>query len=154
MVDIVSVQARSKMMAGIKGKNTKPEIIVRKGLHARGYRYKLHVKTLPGKPDIVFPKYSAVIFVNGCFWHGHDCHLFRLPRSNVDFWRCKIMRNKELDVLHTQQLISTGWRVGVVWECYLKGKTKVNFDDIIDSIEVWLNSSSTLYLYPTDSFQN
>jgi DNA mismatch endonuclease (patch repair protein) len=126
------------MMAGIRGKNTKPEILIRKGLHA---------KNLPGKPDMVFPKYSAVIFVNGCFWHGHDCHLFRIPKSNVDFWQSKISRNKELDVLHTGQLLSMGWRVGMVWECALKGKSRVNFDVLLGLIEVWLHSSDSQLIY-------
>lgn len=141
MVDIVDISTRSRMMAGIKSKNTKPEIMIRHALHARGYRYRLYVKNLPGKPDMVFPKYSAVIFINGCFWHGHDCHLFRLPKSNVDFWRSKVTRNKELDVINKEQLCSMGWRVGVIWECALKGKTKVNFNDLLGLIEAWLHSS-------------
>lgn len=141
MVDIVDIKTRSRMMAGIRGKDTKPEMLIRYGLHARGYRYKLHDKKLPGKPDLVFPKYSAVILVNGCFWHGHDCHLFKMPKSNTDFWRNKISRNKELDVTHEAQLIAMGWRVGIVWECALKGKAKVNFEVLLDSIEVWLHSS-------------
>ena len=114
MVDIVDSKTRSRFMAGIRGKNTMPEMLIRKGLHSRGYRYRLHSKMLPGKPDIVLTQYSAVIFIHGCFWHGHECHLFRLPKSNVDFWRRKISRNKELDVLHIAQLISMGWRVGVI----------------------------------------
>lgn len=138
MTDIVDSKTRSRMMAGIRCKNTKPELLIRTGLHSKGYRYKLHSKTLPGTPDIVFPKYSAVLFIHGCFWHGHDCHLYRLPKSNVDFWRSKIFRNKELDALHTSQLSTLGWRVGVVWECALKGKNKVNFDYLISSIESWL----------------
>lgn len=143
MVDIVDNQTRSRMMAGIRSKNTKPELSIRKALHSRGYRYRLHVKNLPGKPDMVFPKYSAVIFVNGCFWHGHDCHLFRIPKSNVNFWKNKISRNKELDDFAVTKLISMKWRVGIVWECALKGKTRVDFDYLIGLIETWIQSPNT-----------
>lgn len=141
MVDKVDVQTRSRMMASIRGKDTKPEILIRKLLHARGYRYKLHDKKLPGKPDMVFPKYSAVIFVNGCFWHGHDCYIFKTPQSNIDFWQEKISRNKARDIVAAGELVSTGWRVGVIWECALMGKTKRNLDDLIMQIEAWLHSS-------------
>jgi|SRR5450830_91015 len=143
MVDIVDIQTRSRIMASIRGKNTKPEMLIRKGLHARGYRYRLHVENLPGKPDIVFPMYSAVIFINGCFWHGHDCHIFKAPKSNIDFWQDKISRNKERDAVDAEKLISMGWRVGVIWECSMTGKTKRNFDDLIRRIEDWLHSSDT-----------
>lgn len=140
-MDNITVLRRSENMRRIRSKNTMPEIMVRKGLHARGYRYKLHVNDLPGKPDLVFPKYSAVIFINGCFWHGHNCHLFRLPKSNVDFWENKISRNKELDEQHLNQLAAMGWRVGIVWECSLKGKTKIVFESLLDAIESWLKQS-------------
>lgn len=140
MVDTVDIQTRSRTMAAIKGKNTKPEILLRKAIHARGYRYRLHVINLPGKPDMVFPKYVAVIFMHGCFWHGHDCHIFKMPKSNVDFWKSKISRNKERDIEVEKKLISMGWRVGVIWECALQGKTRINFDDLLELIEAWLHS--------------
>lgn len=143
MVDIVNIQTRSRMMASIKGKNTKPEILIRKELHARGYRYRLHDKNLPGKPDVVLSMYSAVIFVNGCFWHGHDCHIFKIPKSNVNFWKDKISRNKERDTEVMGKLISLGWRVGVIWECSLVGKTKKNFNELLEAIEAWLHSSDS-----------
>lgn len=98
MVDIVDVSTRSRMMAGIKNRNTKPEILIRKLLYKKGYRFRLHVKDLPGKPDIVLPKYKAVIFVNGCFWHGHkNCSLFKLPATRTEFWQEKITRNQAND---------------------------------------------------------
>lgn len=98
MVDIVDVSTRSRMMAGIKNRNTKPEILIRKLLHKKGFRFRLHVKDLPGKPDIVLPKYKALIFVNGCFWHGHiNCHLFKLPATRTEFWQAKITRNQAND---------------------------------------------------------
>lgn len=143
MVDIVDIKTRSRMMAGIRGKDTKPEMLIRHGLHARGYRYRLHDKKLPGKPDLVFAKYSAVIFVNGCFWHGHNCHLFKIPKSNTDFWSNKIARNRELDAIHEAQLVSMGWRIGVIWECTLKGKTKVNFENLLELVGKWLESSDS-----------
>lgn len=135
------------MMAGIKGKDTKPEILIRHGLHARGYRYKLHDKKLPGKPDMVFLKYNAAIFVNGCFWHGHNCHLFKMPKSNVEFWQTKIFRNMELDSLHAAALITMGWRVAIIWECALKGKSKLNFDNLLLSVETWLHSDKEFISY-------
>lgn len=108
------------MMSGIRGKNTKPEIIVRKALHAAGYRFRLHRKDLPGKPDIVLPKYKTVIFVHGCFWHKHDCRYFKWPKTRPDFWREKIEGNVERDRLAYEKLEEMGWRVKVVWECELE----------------------------------
>jgi DNA mismatch endonuclease (patch repair protein) len=108
------------MMSGIRGKNTQPEWIVRRALHARGYRYRLHVRNLPGCPDIVLPRHRAVVFVHGCFWHGHDCSLFRWPKTRPEFWRAKIDRNRANDEKHRAELLSMGWRVAVVWECALR----------------------------------
>ncbi len=127
MTDIVSPEKRSQMMAGIRGKNTKPEIQVRKLLHAAGFRFRLHRKDLPGKPDIILPKYKVVIFVHGCFWHGHEnCHLFRLPKSRIDFWEAKISGNVKRDKHKQKQLLNDGWRVLLVRECALKGKTTLD----------------------------
>ena len=140
MPDIVSPETRSRMMAGIRGKNTKPELFVRKALHARGFRYRLHDRTLPGKPDMSFPKYRAVILVNGCFWHGHDCHLFKWPSTNKEFWRRKITRNRQKDGETLHSLKEKGWRVAVIRECALKGKTRLNPDDVINTAAKWLFS--------------
>lgn len=130
MVDIVSPAKRSIMMSGIHGKNTKPEIIVRKLLFSAGYRYRLYRKDLPGTPDIVLPKYRCAIFVNGCFWHGHDnCPLFRLPKSNTDFWRTKIGGNISRDHEKYNSLLVNGWRIVIVWECALKGARRVPEED-------------------------
>jgi DNA mismatch endonuclease (patch repair protein) len=126
------------MMSGIRGRDTKPELLLRKGLHAMGFRYKLHDKSLPGKPDLVFPRYRAVILVNGCFWHGHDCHLFKWPKSREDFWREKIKSNIDRDRLVTSQLEEQGWRVLRVWECALKGRTRIGLDEVLEDSALWL----------------
>jgi len=140
MSDIVSPETRSRMMAGIKGKNTKPEMIIRKGLHRLGFRYRLHDSYLPGKPDMVFPRYKAVIFAHGCFWHGHSCHLFKWPSSNEEFWRTKIERNMEVDKQNIIRLQAMGWRTGIVWECALKGKYKINREEVIELCAQWLQT--------------
>lgn len=111
-------------MAAIKGKDTKPEMIVRKYLFSRGLRFRVQVRKLPGTPDIVLPKYKTVVFVNGCFWHGHDgCKYFRLPKSNVEFWKEKIEKNIERDTRNEAELKALGWRVIRVWECDIKAIT-------------------------------
>lgn len=125
------------MMSGIRGKNTKPELLIRKALHARGFRYRLHCD-LPGKPDICLPKHRAVIFVHGCFWHGHGCHLFKWPSTRPEFWKAKIERNLEVDAAAIIKLAAEGWRVGLVWECALKGKERLTLDEIVDLIASWL----------------
>jgi DNA mismatch endonuclease (patch repair protein) len=141
MADVVSKKKRSKMMAGIQGKDTKPEIKVRKALHHAGFRYKLHDKTLPGKPDLVFPKYNAVIFVHGCFWHAHGCHLFKWPSTRTEFWKSKILGNKKRDKVNNKELIQRHWRILTIWECAMKGKYKLDFESTVISISKWLKSS-------------
>ena len=120
MADVHSKEIRSKNMAAIKGKNTKPEMLVRKYLHAQGFRYRLHDKKLPGSPDIVLRKYKTVIFVHGCFWHGHDCKYFKLPMTRTEFWQLKIQANRQRDSVAIEQLATDGWNVIVVWECALR----------------------------------
>lgn len=129
------------MMSGIRGKNTKPELLIRKALHARGFRYRLHCD-LPGKPDICLPKHRAVIFVHGCFWHGHDCHLFKWPKTRPEFWQAKIARNREVDRLAEERLLADGWRVATVWECAIKGRTRTpTLDALISLLEPWIVSN-------------
>ena len=137
-MDIVSKNKRSKMMAGIKGKNTKPEVLLRKALHTKGFRYRLHDKNLPGKPDLVLPKYNAVIFIHGCFWHRHNCHLFKWPKTRTEFWRTKILSNVERDKRQVEEIELQGWRVLIVWECMLKGKLKEPINMLVDDVETWL----------------
>lgn len=141
MVDVVDSATRSRMMSGIRGRNTKPEIFVRQLLHGAGFRFRLHVRDLPGKPDIVLSRYHAVIFVNGCFWHGHDCRLFKWPATRAEFWRAKIGRNQSNDNKTRDALLNSGWRVGVVWECALRGAEK-NTDGVVRSLAEWLRSDT------------
>jgi len=125
MADVHSKKVRSYNMSRIKGKNTKPEMLVRKFLFSHGYRYRLHVKKLPGKPDIVLPKYNIAIFIHGCFWHGHnDCKYYIIPKTRTDWWLDKINRNKTLDNKAVELLEKNGWRVIIIWECDLR-PTKV-----------------------------
>lgn len=140
MPDIVPSDVRSRMMSGIKGKDTKPEMILRQGLHKLGFRYRLHDRRLPGKPDMVFPRYRAVIFAHGCFWHGHECHLFKWPSTREEFWHEKISRNKKVDANNLSRLQQLGWRIGIVWECSLKGKYRINSEEVIELCAQWLTS--------------
>ena len=138
MADIVDSATRSRMMRAIRGKDTKSEVRLRKALFAQGYRYRLHPENLPGRPDILLPRYRAAIFVHGCFWHGHDCHLFRLPATRADFWRQKIMGNRKRDFLVQERLAGEGWRVLTVWECSMKGRTRMPFDELVARVSDWL----------------
>lgn len=126
MTDIFSKQKRSQIMSKISGKDTKPEIKVRKYLFSKGFRYRKNVKDLPGKPDIVLPKYKAVIFVHGCFWHGHDCPAGKLPKTNYEFWSKKIGENKNRDQRNYEKLKEDGWDVIVIWQCEIKNNKIFN----------------------------
>ncbi|GAB1254795.1 very short patch repair endonuclease [Desulfovibrio falkowii] len=142
MADIVDSATRSRMMSGIRGKNTRPEVLVRSLLHRKGFRFRLQVSTLPGRPDIVLPRYRAVIFVNGCFWHGHDCHLFRLPATRTEFWHSKIENNRNRDRRVREELLAAGWRVGVVWECALRGAGR-DLEGVANHLAHWLYGNET-----------
>lgn len=124
-MDRLTKEQRHRCMSAIRGKNTKPEIVVRKFLFGRVFRYRLNYPRLPGHPDIVLRKYRTAIFVNGCFWHGHDnCKYYRLPKTNVDFWRKKVEQNKKRDIEEQRQLASMGWHCITIWECQLKPKIR------------------------------
>lgn len=138
MPDVVDQQTRSRMMSGIRGKNTTPELLIRKGLHARGFRFRIHSKEVPGKPDLVLPKYRAAVFVHGCFWHGHNCSLFRLPGTRTEFWQAKIDANRRRDAIVQQQLTDGGWRSMTVWECAIRGPGKIGLPETIDAVTEWL----------------
>lgn len=139
MTDVVDPKTRSRMMSSIRGKNTKPEMLIRLALHRRGFRFKLHDKALPGKPDIVMPRYRAVINVHGCFWHGHeDCKYFRIPATRTEFWNNKITGNRLRDQIHKSLLLEQGWRVLTVWECALRNPKPVELESVFDFITQWL----------------
>lgn len=136
-MDKLTKEQRHRNMAAIHGKDTKPELLVRKFLFSRGFRYRLNHPRLPGHPDIVLRKYRTVIFVNGCFWHGHEnCRYFRLPKTNVDFWKNKIERNRERDKEEQHRLAEMGWHCVTVWECQLKPKVRAK---TLESLAYTLN---------------
>jgi len=136
MSDVHEPEVRSYNMSQIRGKNTTPEIIVRKFLFSKGFRYRLHVKKLPGKPDIVLPKYKTVVFVNGCFWHGHEgCKYFVIPKTRTKWWLNKINRNKQVDINNFVRLTNSGWKVLSIFECGLKkGIIEKTLNELITKI--------------------
>ncbi len=149
MSDVMTSEQRSRCMASIKGKDTKPEMIVRKYLFSRGMRFRVQVRKLPGNPDIVLTKYKTVIFVNGCFWHGHEgCRYFRLPKSNIEFWEEKIERNVARDVRNEAELKALGWRVVRVWECEIK--TVAQREEYLKCLYDRIVNPTQSYLIETD----
>lgn len=140
MADVHSPEQRALNMRAVRSRNTSPEILVRKILFARGFRFRLHVRALPGIPDIVLAKHRAVIFVHGCFWHGHDCHLFKTPQTRTDFWMGKIAGNRERDARHAEALAASGWRVLTVWECSLRGPLRNSPEQTGNSLAEWLTT--------------
>lgn len=140
MADTFSKSKRSELMSRIRSKNTKPEVWVRKTLHGQGFRYRIHDSSLPGKPDMKLKKHNAIIQIHGCFWHGHHCHLYRPPKSRTSYWEPKITRNRERDLKNNKLLLNKGWRLLIIWECALKGKTKLNDEILIQKIERWIAS--------------
>jgi DNA mismatch endonuclease (patch repair protein) len=126
------------MMSGIRGKDTRPELSVRKALQALGFRYRLQGRGIPGKPDLVFPKHAALIQVQGCFWHGHRCHLFKLPSTRTEFWHEKINSNIARDKKNLAECRNLGWKTLVVWECAIKGKTHLRPDELAAVMQSWL----------------
>lgn len=136
--DVLTPEQRRLVMRRIKAKDTKPEMTLRRGLHRRGLRYRLHVADMPGKPDLVFPRHGAVVFVHGCFWHGHGCSLFRWPKTRVTFWTTKINRNRERDRSILVALQADGWRVLVVWECAMRGRRARAIQDVLNLAEAFV----------------
>ncbi|QNE05217.1 very short patch repair endonuclease [Croceicoccus marinus] len=144
MPDVHDPATRSRNMAAIRGRDTKPELLIRSGLHRQGYRFRVNRKDLTGKPDIVLSRFHAVIFVHGCFWHGHDCHLFRLPGTRTEFWAAKIGANQERDKVVGSALLSEGWRIATVWECALKGKSRIELKELLTRLTSWLRGDELL----------
>jgi DNA mismatch endonuclease, patch repair protein len=144
----IDQEKRSRLMSRIGSKDTGIEFLVRKALFARGFRYRLHGKAMPGRPDLVFRKYRAVVFVNGCFWHGHDCSLFRLPKTRTEFWRSKIGATRARDARNRRILIGNDWRVLTIWECALRGRTAEEIRESIEEISTWLKSHRPVATIP------
>ncbi|QGZ60929.1 very short patch repair endonuclease [Paraburkholderia acidisoli] len=144
MVDVVDSATRSRMMSGIRGRNTKPEILIRSLLHRRGFRFRIDVRELPGRPDIVLPGRRAVIFVHGCFWHGHSCALFKWPQTRPEFWREKIARNRLNDARALAALAAQGWRVAVIWECALRGAQQ-DPNAVVERLAAWLDDANSAW---------
>jgi DNA mismatch endonuclease, patch repair protein len=141
MTDIVDKVTRSRMMAGIGPKNTKPELMIRRELHRLGYRYRLHYSQLPGKPDLVLPKHRVIILINGCFWHGHQCHLFKWPSTRPEFWKNKIGRTVIRDAENLEKYANSEWRVLTIWECALKGKNRLESPELIARVSDWIKGT-------------
>jgi DNA mismatch endonuclease, patch repair protein len=137
-MDKVDSLTRSRIMASVRGKNTKPEVILRKALFAYGFRFRICSARLPGKPDLVFPKYKAVIFVHGCLWHWHGCSRSRMPTTNVEYWTMKIARNQERDSEQVAALLELGWRVLIIWECTIKAQT---ISAVANLVADWIRDS-------------
>jgi DNA mismatch endonuclease (patch repair protein) len=138
MTDTVDTVTRSRIMSRIRSKDTVPEMVVRKGLFARGLRYRLHDHSIPGRPDLIFPRFKAVIMVNGCFWHGHACRLAHQPSSNVNYWSAKIKRNRANDARARNDLEGLGWRVMVIWECEVKRRNNEEIAALLDRAAAWV----------------
>lgn len=140
MVDVLTAEQRRLNMSRIRGRDTKPELLLRKGLHAAGFRYRLHARGLPGRPDMVFPRFQAAVFVHGCFWHGHNCPRFKLPGTRQEFWLAKITGNRQRDQRKAIELEAAGWRVLTVWECILKGPARRPLAEVTGCCSAFLKS--------------
>ncbi len=152
MPDVVDKLTRSQMMSGIRSQNTKPEIIIRKALHARGFRYSLHPKGMPGKPDIVMPKWRVAVFVHGCFWHKHGCSLSKMPAANADFWKQKLEGNQSRDARVLGALAASGWRTATIWECAVRGKhALVRLPHVLDELADWIRDHPDSMCFETES---
>ncbi|MBI6164768.1 DNA mismatch endonuclease Vsr [Serratia liquefaciens] len=144
-MDIVDSKTRSRMMSGIRHKHTKPELLVRKFLYAHGFRFRLHVKDLPGTPDIVLPRYSLCIFIHGCFWHHHNgCRFATTPKTHPEFWREKLVSNRQRDIRVKIMLNALGWRVFEIWECGIKNRDQ----DSLEWLPEQIKSSVSTFSWP------
>lgn len=141
MTDVLTPAQRRLNMSRIHSKDTKPEMLLRRGLHAQGFRFRLHRRDLPGCPDLVFPRFRSVVFVHGCFWHGHDCRMFKLPTTRTTYWAGKIHGNQARDVHVIGELEAAGWRTLVVWECALKGPERQALSEVLAQVSSWLLSA-------------
>lgn len=139
-MDILTAEQRRFNMSRIRGRNTKPELVVRSTLHALGYRFRLHRGDLPGRPDVVLPRWRIAVFINGCFWHHHDCRYFKMPATRQDFWQEKIRRTVERDRAANRALIDHGWRTLTIWECAIRGVDKISSEELAVAIDQFLSA--------------
>lgn len=146
MVDVLTPEQRRLNMSRIRSKDTKPEMLIRRGLHARGLRYRLNDRTLPGRPDLVFPKYHTAVFIHGCFWHAHGCALSKLPATRQDFWRTKLTANAVRDCKSVDALKAVGWRVLVIWECALRGPLRQRESVVLERAAKFIQDSDSNFL--------
>ena len=145
MPDTFDSATRSRIMARVKSRNTGPELVLRRALHARGLRYKLHDSALPGRPDLVFPRFGAVCFVHGCFWHRHGgCPRATMPATNSSYWEQKFAANVRRDRKHREALLQAGWRVGVIWECALRPKEVL--ETVVVRVDGWLKGECAQFV--------
>lgn len=142
MADVLTAEQRRLNMSRIRGRDTKPEMVIRRGLHARGLRYRLQDRSLPGRPDLVFPRHKAVIFVHGCFWHGHNCSMFKLPGTRPEFWTAKIEANCTRDRRANEALVTQAWRILTVWECSLRGPARWPTDELLDTCVAFIRGNA------------
>jgi DNA mismatch endonuclease (patch repair protein) len=147
-MDTVDEKTRSRIMASVGRKDTGPEILLRSALHKAGFRYRLHDGDLPGRPDLVFPRFRAVVFVHGCFWHSHGCSRSTVPKSRREYWQAKFETNRTRDERSVELLKERGWRALVVWECTLVGKHAVPTNEIVERIRVWLTGDDEFHQIP------
>jgi DNA mismatch endonuclease (patch repair protein) len=141
MADVLTPAQRQLNMSRIRGKDTKPEMLVRGGLHARRLRYRLHDRSLPGRPDLVFRKHRTVVFIHGCFWHAHGCALSKLPATREDFWQTKLAANAERDRKAVDALRAAGWRILVIWECSLRGSGRRGVSQVVEQSDQFIRAS-------------
>jgi DNA mismatch endonuclease (patch repair protein) len=149
MPDVLTKKQRSFAMSRIKGKNTRPEVEIRKNLFRLGFRYRIHIRKLPGCPDLVLPKYKAIIFINGCFWHYHACKLSSIPGTNTAWWKRKLLLNRKNDRINIEKLLSSGWRVLVIWECAFRTTKKIDSE----CLSAVINKTSRWLCSPRNKFQ-
>lgn len=146
MVDVLNSKQRRLNMSRIRSKDTKPEILIRSLLHEGGFRFRIHRKDLPGNPDIVLPKHHTIVFVHGCFWHGHKCHMSKIPETRRDFWLNKISSNNERDRKAVKNLISIGWKVIIIWECSLRGTGKLPQQEIFKKVFQFIYKKNKMHI--------
>lgn len=142
MADVLTLEQRRRNMSRIRGRDTKPEMLIRRGLHAKGLRFRVQRRDLPGRPDLTFPRYGCIIQVHGCFWHWHGCPICKVPQTRPDFWQAKLQANVERDRAAENALREAGWRTGIVWECALRGRANLSDGAVIDRLDRFVRSNA------------